>query len=141
MGGAPVAPEARLEAEAAVANAEAAWKEASDNLAAREVHAAWFKRLAELSSQASAATVSVSEKTAAREAAGPRRLELNLTEEASRDARPLRDAERRLRAETAAAEKSRDAAAKAEGAAKAAHAAKKKQHEEATTAVVTTRAA
>ena len=127
-GNAPLAPEARCEAESATASAEGAWKEASEKLTAREAHAAWFKRLAELSQQAGAAAVSLREKSASRDAAAPRRIALNHTEETSRDARPLRDAACRLCVETAAAEKSREAAAKAEEAARRDLAEKKKQH-------------
>ncbi len=140
-GNAPLAPEARMEAEAARARADAAWREAGEKFAAREAHALWFKRRAELSRQASEASVSLREKVEARDAAGPRRLALAHTEDASREARPLRDAEHRLRAETAAAEKSRAAAAKAEAAAQAAHAAKQKQAAEAATAFEAAKAA
>ncbi len=133
-GNAPLAPEARMEADSASTSAESAWKEVSEKLAAREVHAAWFKRLAELSRQTSDAAISHSEKISTRDAAAPRKIALHQTEEASRDARPLRDAECRLRAETAAVEKSRETAAKAEEAARADRAAKKTQHEDATTA-------
>ena len=140
-GNAPLAPEARAEAESASANADSAWKEVSEKLAAREVHAAWFKRLSELSQQASEAALSLREKIETRDSSAPRKIALSQTEEASRDARPLRDAERRLSVEAAAAEKSRETAAKAEEAARAGQAARKKQNEEAATALVAAKAA
>ena len=139
-GNAPLAAEARLEAEAEGMSAESAWQAAGEKLAARAAHALWFKRSTELSRQASEAAVSLREKTDARDAAGPRRLALDRTEQASREARPLRDAEHRLCAETAAAGKARAAAAKAEAAAQAEHAAKQKQVGETATAFAAAKA-
>lgn len=127
-GNAPLAPEARVEAAASAERAEATCKSLSADLTAREAHAAWFTRLSELAQQAEAAAISLREKTAARDAAAPRRLALQNTEEISREARPLRAAEQRLRTETATAETSRTVAAKAEANARRELAGKQQQH-------------
>lgn len=140
-GNAPLAPEARQEAESARASADVAWKEAHEKVIALETHAAWFKRLAELSQQAQTAGVSLSEKIEIRDAAAPRRVGLNQTEEASRGARPLRDADCRLRAETATAETAREAAAKVEDAARRDLAEKKLLHTAADTALANAKSA
>ena len=131
-GNAPLAPEARVEAAASAERAEATCKSLSADHAAREAHAAWFTRLSEIAQQAEAAAISLREKTAAREAAAPRRLALQHTEEISREARPLRAAEQRLRIETATAETSRAVAAKAEANARRELAGKQQQHVTAT---------
>ncbi|MGB8168638.1 MAG: AAA family ATPase [Chthoniobacteraceae bacterium] len=135
-GNAPLAAEGRAEAETVWARAEAEWKEAGEKLRVREAHAAWFQRLGELSRQVSEAARSFSETIAARDASSPRRSELQLTEEIARAAGPLREAEARLHAETAAAEKSRDATAKAEEVARRDLAEKKLRHTAAETALV-----
>ncbi len=140
-GNAPLAPEARAEAETVCVRAEAEWKEAGEKLRVREAHAAWFQRLGELSRQASEAARAFGETIAARDAAAPRRSELQITEETAREARPLRDAATRLRAETAAAEKSRDLAAKAEEVARRDLAGTKLRHTAADTALVTAKTA
>lgn len=140
-GNAPLTPEARLEAEATFAQSELAWKEANDRVTAREAHRQWFQRLGELSQQATAGEVALREKIAAMEAAAPRRDQLRQTEEALREARPLRDAENRLRAETAAAQKAHELTSKAEEAARSELAERKRRHSTTEAACITAKAA
>jgi len=128
-GNAPLASEARAEAETAVAAVDAVWKEANEKFATWEAHAAWFARLTELSRDATAAANSLREKSDTRDAAAPRRLELVRTEEAAREARPLRDAALRTAKEKADAEKARDEATRSVQAAQAEAAERMKQHD------------
>ncbi len=113
-GNAPLSAEARAEAETEFANADAALKVAADRVKARQAHADWFAKLAELADAVVKAEAALQDAIALRDAAHPRRIELEQTEEISRDARPLRDAERRATDESTSAAKAWEAAAKAD---------------------------
>ncbi|HSI11381.1 MAG TPA: AAA family ATPase [Chthoniobacter sp.] len=113
-GNEPLAPEARTEVETACANTQTLWKDVAAKVQVRETHATWFRVLAELTRVANDAAADLRKKTEAQEGARPREMELQRTEQASREARSLAEAELRLCGEMAAAQKAEGEAAKAE---------------------------
>lgn len=133
-GNAPLSPEDRAKAAAAVAEAEAAWNGAHMKVTELEADSKWFERLAELARQTQSAADALREKAKARDEAAPRRAELHITEELSREARSLRERELRLHHELADAQKLHEVAVKDEAAAQAAHAAARQRHGLAATA-------
>jgi DNA repair protein SbcC/Rad50 len=114
QGNSPMDPPQRAEAESALRVAENVFKEATENLVARQRHAVWYRCLHELTREVANAQTSVDEAKRERDAGAPRRRELAQIEKASREARPLWDAEHRANSDTAALKKSRNRAAQAE---------------------------
>lgn len=113
-GQAPLAAEPRAEAEAVVERAEAALKAVNERLGLRTTHLAWFQRHAELSQAVVAADTALARAVADREAAAPRRKELDCTTSVIAEARPLADAADRAGVELASAEQARLDAVQAE---------------------------
>ncbi len=93
-GNAPLAEEARLESEATCARAELELATIETRQKELRSHADWFSTRARLTAEKSRADESLQQSVASREVAEPRRTELRLAEEISREARPLRTAER-----------------------------------------------
>jgi DNA repair protein SbcC/Rad50 len=114
QGNSPMESDRRAEAESALINAERAREEATENLTARQKHAAWYQDLGKLGDDVASAQRSVDEAKRQRSLGAARRIELNQTERVSREARPLWDAECRLSCEAAALKESRDQAANTE---------------------------
>ena len=113
-GNAPRAPAERAGAEVALTDAENVFKEATENMVARETHAMWHRRHAELFREVANAQRSIDQAKRERNAAAARQLELIHTEIVSRRARPLWNEENRVGNDAASAEKSRGNAARAE---------------------------
>ncbi len=104
-GNAPMAPEARAEAESVSATAESEYKLAGEKVVERKRHAEWFAQLRSLTTDLEKAGALLAAAIAARDAAAPRGTELAHTEVASREARGLRDAALRTERELEAARK------------------------------------
>lgn len=136
QGNSPMDLAQRAEAESALIAADRAFKEATENLSVREKHAAWYRRLSELSHEFANAQALVAGAERERNAGEPRRLELAHTEKASREARPLWDAECQANCEVARSKESRDRAAEAEAKAAVALHFSKEKHEAANAALV-----
>lgn len=111
-GSAPLPPEDREAAEAACVAAETAFQEAEADLRRRQSHADWFAQLRLLTEATAAAETALAQARAAREAAEPRRRDLESTIIASREARGLADAEARITRELAEARESLETASR-----------------------------
>jgi DNA repair protein SbcC/Rad50 len=136
QGNSPLDSAQRAEAESALIVADRAFKEATENLLVRQKHAAWYRRLSELSREVANAQALVAEAARERDAGEHRRLELAHTEKASREARALWDAEYRANCEIASSKEASDRAAEAEAKAAATFHFSKEKYEKANATLV-----